>query len=144
MPARLVAMGDAVAATNPIYGQGMASAALQASCLSEYLRSDPDLSKPAREFFALQKVVVDVAWGTAYGGDLALPHVSAPPPRGHRLVQWINGQVRPASFLDAEIARRLEETTWLLRHPSSLAAPSTLIRAIRANRRAKKRGRPTR
>jgi 2-polyprenyl-6-methoxyphenol hydroxylase-like FAD-dependent oxidoreductase len=143
-PARLVAMGDAVAATNPVYGQGMASAALQASCLSEYLRSDPDLAKPAGEFFALQKVVVDVAWGTAYGADLALPHVSAPPPRGHRLVQWINGQVRPASFLDAEISRRLEETTWLLRHPSSLAAPGTLIRAIRANRRAKKRGRPTR
>jgi 2-polyprenyl-6-methoxyphenol hydroxylase-like FAD-dependent oxidoreductase len=144
MPARLIAMGDAVAATNPVYGQGMASAALQASCLSEYLRSDPDLSRPAREFFALQKVVVDVAWGTAAGADLALPHVNAPPPRGHRLVQWINSQVRPASFLDPEIARRLEEVTWLLRHPSSLAAPGTLIRAIRANRRARKRARSTR
>lgn len=144
MPARLVAIGDAVAATNPVYGQGMASAALQASCLSEYLRSGPDLSTPAREFFALQKVVVDVAWGTAYGADLALPHVSAPPPRGHRLVQWINGQVRPASFLDADIAQKLEEVTWLLRHPSSLAAPGTLIRAIRANRRAKKRAPSTR
>jgi 2-polyprenyl-6-methoxyphenol hydroxylase-like FAD-dependent oxidoreductase len=137
MPARLVAMGDAVMATNPIYGQGMASAALQASCLSEYLRSGPDLSAPARDFFALQKVVLDVAWRTAYGGDLALPHVSAPPPRGHRVVQWINGQVRPASFHDAKIAQQLEETTWLLRHPSSLAAPATLIRAIRTNRRIK-------
>lgn len=144
MPARLVAMGDAVAATNPVYGQGMASAALQASCLSEYLRSGPDLSRPAREFFALQKVVVDVAWGTAVGADLALPHVSAPPPRGHRLRQWVNGQVRPASFLDPKVARQLEEVTWLLRHPSSLAAPGTLIRAIRANRRARTRARSTR
>jgi 2-polyprenyl-6-methoxyphenol hydroxylase-like FAD-dependent oxidoreductase len=138
LPARLVAMGDSVSATNPVYGQGMASAALQASALSEYLRSDPDLSRSAREFFALQKVVVDVAWGTATGADLALPHVNAPPPRGHRLVQWINGKVRPASFLDPEIARRVEEVSWLLRHPSSLAAPGTLIRAIRANRRARR------
>jgi 2-polyprenyl-6-methoxyphenol hydroxylase-like FAD-dependent oxidoreductase len=144
IPARLVAMGDAVAATNPVYGQGMASAALQASCLSEYLRSDPDLSRPAREFFALQKVVVDVAWGTATGADLALPHVSVPPPRGHRLPQWINSQVRPASFLDPGIARQVEEVAWLLRHPSSLAAPGTLIRAIRANRRARTRARSTR
>jgi 2-polyprenyl-6-methoxyphenol hydroxylase-like FAD-dependent oxidoreductase len=144
MPARLIAMGDAVAATNPVYGQGMASAALQASCLSEYLRSDPDLSRSARGFFALQKVVVDAAWGTAAGADLALPHVNAPAPRGHRLLQWINSQVRPASFLDPEIARRLEEVTWLLRHPSSLAAPGTLIRAIRANRRARTRARSIR
>jgi 2-polyprenyl-6-methoxyphenol hydroxylase-like FAD-dependent oxidoreductase len=144
MPARLAAMGDAVASTNPVYGQGMASAALQASCLSEYLRSEPDLSRPAREFFALQKVVVDAAWGMATGADLALPHVDAPHPRGYRLLQWINNQVRPASFLDPEVGRRLEEVTWLLRHPSALAAPGTLIRAIRANRRAKKRARPAR
>jgi len=142
MPAGLVAIGDAVAATNPVYGQGMASAALQASCLSEYLRSAPDLSAPAREFFALQKVVVDVAWGTAAGGDSALPHVAAPPPSGRdRVMRWINGRARPASFFDAEVARQLEEISWLLRHPSSLAAPATLIRVLRASRRAKARQR---
>lgn len=144
MPARLAAMGDAVASTNPVYGQGMASAALQASCLSEYLRSDPDLSRSAREFFALQKVVVDAAWGIATGADLALPHVDGPYPRGYRLRRWINNQIRAASFLDPEIGRRLEEVTWMLKHPSSLAAPGTLIRAIRANRRARTRARPTR
>ena len=143
MPARLVAMGDAVAAPNPVYGQGMASAALQVSCLSEYLRSDPDLSKPARGFFALQKVVVDVVWNMATGADLALPHVDGPYPRGYRLVRWINNQVRPACFLDPKIACQVEEVSWMLKHPSSLAAPATLIRAIRANRRARRRTRPT-
>jgi 2-polyprenyl-6-methoxyphenol hydroxylase-like FAD-dependent oxidoreductase len=144
MPARLAATGDAVASPNPIYGQGIASAALQASCLSEYLRSDPDLSKPAREFLALQKVVVDAVWGTASGADLALPHVDGPYPRGYRLLRWISNQVRPASFLDPEIARKLEEVSWMLKHPSSLAAPATLIRAVRANRRARTRAQPAR
>lgn len=140
MPARLVAMGDAVAATNPTYGQGMASATLQASCLSEYLRSDPDLSKPAREFFALQKVVVDAVWRTASGADLAWPHVDGPYPRGYRLIRWINSQIHPASRLDPEIARRVDEVMFMIKHPISLVAPATLIRAIRAKRRARKRG----
>jgi len=138
MPARLVAIGDAVAASNPVYGQGMASAALQSSCLSQYLRSAPDLSAPARQFFGLQKVVVDVAWGIAAAGDFALPHVEAPPPsRRDRVMRWVNSQARPASFLDAQVARKLEEVSWLLRHPSSMAAPATVIRALMANRRAK-------
>jgi hypothetical protein len=52
-------------------------------------------------------------------------------------MRWVNGQARSGSFLDAEVARRLEEVSWLLRHPSSMAAPATVIRALRANRRAK-------
>jgi len=39
VPARLVSVGDAVASFNPIYGQGLSSAALHASCLAEYLES---------------------------------------------------------------------------------------------------------
>src|SRR5262249_16087399 len=76
MPARLVAVGDAVAAPNPVYGQGLASAALQVSCLSEYLRSGPDLSAPARGFFALPKVLVDVLSNTPTG----TPPAALPPP----------------------------------------------------------------
>ncbi|WP_305785456.1 hypothetical protein [Symbioplanes lichenis] len=36
------------------HGQGMSSAALQASCLSEYLCGHPDLTEPATAFFRLQ------------------------------------------------------------------------------------------
>ena len=144
MPARLVVMGDALAATNPVYGQGIASAALQASCLSEYLRSDPDLSRPARKFFALQKVVVDAVWRTASGADLSWPHVDGPYPRGYRLMRWIQGQLRSASIFDPELGRQLEEVSLMLKHPNELATPATLIGAIRTNRQARKRIRPTR
>jgi 2-polyprenyl-6-methoxyphenol hydroxylase-like FAD-dependent oxidoreductase len=137
MPARLVAIGDAVASFNPVYGQGMSCAALHASCLSEYLRSGPDLSRPAGEFFALQKVVVDAAWDTSTGADLALPHVDGPYPRGYRLLRWVNNQILAASIPDPEIGRRFEEVTWMLKHPSSLATPGTLIRSIMVNLRAK-------
>jgi 2-polyprenyl-6-methoxyphenol hydroxylase-like FAD-dependent oxidoreductase len=144
LPARLAALGDAVASTNPVYGQGIASAALQAACLSEYLRSDPDLAKPAREFFALQKIVVDAVWRTASGADLAWPHIDGPYPRGYGLIRWINGQIRPASRLDPDVARQVDEVTFMLKHPTALASPALLIRAIRTNRRARRRARSTR
>jgi hypothetical protein len=70
-PARLAVVGDAVASFNPVYGQGMSSAALHASCLSEYLRSGPDLDAAARHFFDLQKVIVESAWQTFTAGDAA-------------------------------------------------------------------------
>ena len=70
-PARLVSVGDAVASFNAVYGQGITSAALHASCLSDYLVGDPAFGMPAVEFFALQEVVVDAAWTISAGGDTA-------------------------------------------------------------------------
>ncbi|WP_326837780.1 FAD-dependent monooxygenase [Amycolatopsis rhabdoformis] len=134
-PARLVAAGDAVASFNPIYGQGMSCAVLHASCLSEYLRSGPDLDVAAMGFFALQRVIVDAAWGLSTGGDLELPHVDGPYPRGYRLQKWAIGQIVKASVHDPEIARRFDEVAYLLAHPARLARPGTLVRSILANRR---------
>lgn len=139
LPARLVATGDSVASFNPVYGQGMSSAALHASCLSEYLRTAPDLNQPAREFFLLQKVIVDAAWDISTTADLALPHVDGPYPRGYRMLRWLNGQIMAASAVDPEIARRVDEVTFMLKHPASLATPGTLLRSILTNLRTKPR-----
>lgn len=137
IPARLISLGDAVASFNPVYGQGMTSAALHASGLSAYLRSQPVLDTAARDFFALQRVVVDAAWSTSTSADLALPHVNGPYPRGYRLSNWISDQIIDASVTDPEIARRFDDVIGMLAHPSSLATPGTVLRALRANRRAR-------
>ncbi|MEV4756034.1 FAD-dependent monooxygenase [Micromonospora sp. NPDC049559] len=138
-PARLVSVGDAVSSFNPIYGQGMTSATLHASCLARYLGSRPDLARPAREFFALQKVVVDAAWGMSTSADLARPSVPGPYPRGYRLSSWIGNQILTASVVDPVIARRFDGVTHMRRHPSHLASPGTILRALRVNRRARRR-----
>jgi hypothetical protein len=44
------------------FDEVISSAALHASCLSEYLVGDRAFGVPAAEFFALQEVVVDAAW----------------------------------------------------------------------------------
>ncbi|MEV0218305.1 hypothetical protein [Streptomyces sp. NPDC050704] len=132
-PARLISVGDAVASFNPIYGQGMSSAALHASCLSDYLRSAPDLRRPTRGFFATQRVVVDAAWQISTSADLARPDVHGPYPRGYRLTKWFAEQIADASVTDRKVAVRFNSVTYMRSHPSSLAAPSTLLRALRVN-----------
>ncbi|MEH0934528.1 FAD-dependent oxidoreductase [Micromonospora psammae] len=136
VPGGLVAVGDAVSSFNPIYGQGMSSAALHASCLSAYLRSGGDPRRPARDFHALQRVVVDAAWGMSTSADLARPSVPGPRPRGHRISRWISDQIVAASVTDPTIARRFDAVVEMRSHPTSLARPGTLARAVRVNRQA--------
>jgi 2-polyprenyl-6-methoxyphenol hydroxylase-like FAD-dependent oxidoreductase len=132
LPAGLIAAGDAVASFNPIYGQGMTSATLHASCLSTYLRSDPKLHhEPARAYFDLVRVVVDVAWQISTFADLGLPHVGTPLPRGYRVMKWCGDVIFQASMTDEVIGKRLDRVTQMLDHPTALARPGTLLRAIR-------------
>ncbi|MFV2103397.1 FAD-dependent oxidoreductase [Micromonospora sp. LOL_024] len=137
LPAGLVSVGDAVASFNPVYGQGITAAALHAACLSSYLRPGPDLGVPAREFFALQKVVVDVAWSMSTSADLALPHVDGPYPRGYRLSSWVSRQIVTATITDVAIARRFNEVVSMQEHPRVLASPGVILGALRANWRAR-------
>ncbi|MCU1685260.1 MAG: hypothetical protein JWQ81_5999 [Amycolatopsis sp.] len=132
LPAGLVAVGDAVASFNPIYGQGMSSAALHASCLSSYLRSRPDLREPARDFFAKLRVVVDAAWQSSTSADLSLPHIDGPYPRGYRAASWVTGRIMRAAMTDVEVSRRFGWVTHMRAHPSTLLKPGTLLRALRA------------
>ena len=135
-PARLVATGDAVASFNPVYGQGMTSAMLHASCLSEYLRGDPDLTRPAKSYFADVKIVVDAAWQVSTLPDLGLPHVDGPYPKGYQAIRWISGLVYKASQKDKDLNRSLGRVTTMLAHPSSLTSPRVLFRALAAGMRA--------
>lgn len=129
-PAGLVAAGDAVASFNPVYGQGMTSATLHASCLSRYLRDTPSLSQPATAYFDLVRVVVDAAWQVSTFADLELPHVDGPYPRGYQVIRWLTGRVFQAALSDPGINERLARITTMLAHPNSLAHPGTLAKAV--------------
>jgi 2-polyprenyl-6-methoxyphenol hydroxylase-like FAD-dependent oxidoreductase len=130
-PAGLIVAGDAVASFNPIYGQGMTSATLHASCLSAYLRSNPSLDQPAWDYLRQVRVVVDAAWQISTFADLALPHVNGPFPRGYKLTKFFTGLIFSASLYDARLNDDFARVTTMLAHPSSLAQPKTLARALR-------------
>ncbi|MEV8373930.1 hypothetical protein AB0P21_14385 [Kribbella sp. NPDC056861] len=130
-PAGLIVAGDAVASFNPVYGQGMTSATLHASCLSAYLRSEPALDQPARSYFDQVRVVVDAAWQTSTFPDLALPHVDGPYPRGYRLSKWISGLLYEATAVDPALNVQFNRVTTMVEHPSTLARPQNVLRALR-------------
>jgi 2-polyprenyl-6-methoxyphenol hydroxylase-like FAD-dependent oxidoreductase len=134
-PAGLVSVGDAVASFNPVYGQGMSSAALHASCLSDYLTGGPDLTTAASEFFRLQQVVVDAAWMTSAGGDTARLDAAAgvDVPEDVAQQRWAIQQLLRAGLVDEVVARAFNNVSYMLRHPATLADPALVERAVAAN-----------
>ncbi|MEU4680888.1 FAD-dependent monooxygenase [Micromonospora sp. NPDC023737] len=132
MPAGLVVAGDAIASFNPVYGQGMTSAMLHASCLSAYLRSGPrPHEEPARAYFDQVRVIVDAAWQISTSADVELPHVRGPYPRGYKLTKWFGDLIFRAAQTDPVLSSRLGRVTTMLDHPAALSRPGTLLRALR-------------
>jgi 2-polyprenyl-6-methoxyphenol hydroxylase-like FAD-dependent oxidoreductase len=150
VPARLVAVGDAVAADHPGYGHGVSSAALHACCLAEYLRTAPDLTCPARAFFELQRVVADAAWQLSTSDD---PDRRPVPDRPitwstvtwaavadrarRRLDGWVGDQIGAAAARDDLIAGQRAAVRDLLAHPTTLRTPAIALRAVLVNQRAR-------
>ena len=67
-PRGYLVFGDAVCSFNPIYGQGMSVAALQATALDTSLSAGDDAL--AKRFFSAASKVIDAPWTMAVGGDL--------------------------------------------------------------------------
>jgi 2-polyprenyl-6-methoxyphenol hydroxylase-like FAD-dependent oxidoreductase len=136
LPGGLVSVGDAVASFNPIYGQGMSSAALHASSLSEYLCGTSDATGVATRFFELQKVVVDAAWDLSTQSD-AERLETARPPLPIRLQRALVAQVLAAAMVDIPVATAFNEVAFMNAHPSTLAAPAVVLRSVVSNLRTR-------
>ncbi|GAA0612687.1 FAD-dependent oxidoreductase [Streptomyces crystallinus] len=128
-PGGLLAVGDSVASVNPIYGQGLTLAALQASSLAVHLTSGAHPHAPAWGYFRRARTVVGAAWDMATTADLAQPHVTGPYPRGYRLTRWAGDQLITASIHDAQVNRAFMDVLHLKAHPRTLTRPSLLLRA---------------
>ncbi|MGW2221008.1 FAD-dependent oxidoreductase [Nonomuraea sp. NPDC001684] len=72
-PDGLLVLGDGVCSFNPVYGQGMTVAAMEAMILREHLQAGA--VPPWRAFFRDISRVIDVPWDISAGADLAFPGV---------------------------------------------------------------------
>jgi 2-polyprenyl-6-methoxyphenol hydroxylase-like FAD-dependent oxidoreductase len=139
-PAGLLVFGDAICSFNPIYGQGMTIAALQAIALRECLaKGDGQL---ARRFFRAAAKPISVAWQLAVGGDLALPETDGDRPRGIGLTNAYVDRILTAGERDPALVDQFLRVSTLLDPPSRLLRPSIVRRAWTGGRRARPAGAP--
>ena len=131
-PDALLVMGDAVCSFNPIYGQGMSVAALEALALRRHLQRGAE-PQPRRWFRGLARVV-DVPWDIAVGGDLAVPGVQGRRTLKDRLVHAYIARLHAAAEHDATLASAFVRVAGLVAPPQSLLHPSIAVRVLRARR----------
>jgi 2-polyprenyl-6-methoxyphenol hydroxylase-like FAD-dependent oxidoreductase len=133
LPSGLLAIGDAICSFNPIYGQGMTVAAMDALVLRECLRDDgPDLP---RRFFASAAKGIAIAWQMAVGSDLALPELEAPRPISVRVPNTYNDWVLFAAESDLQVAEQFWKVLNLVERPGHLLRPSVMVRVVMAKLR---------
>ena len=129
-PDGLLVVGDAVCSFNPIYGQGMSVAALEALALRRHLRRGV-VPQPRRWFRELARVV-DVPWEIAVGGDLAFPGVQGRRTTKLRLGNAYLARFHAAATRDADLAGVFMRVAGLVAPPRSLLRPGVAARVPRA------------
>lgn len=140
-PLGWVLLGDAVCSFDPIYGQGMTSAAMQAEALGRCLdRSGAVDHRFARRYFKAAGKVVAVPWSIAVGGDFAYAGTTGRKPAGTDLLNRYMARVNVAAQHDDVVALRFNEVAALVRRPESLLAPAFLLRVRRAAGRRRNAG----
>jgi 2-polyprenyl-6-methoxyphenol hydroxylase-like FAD-dependent oxidoreductase len=134
-PKGLLVVGDAICSFNPIYGQGMTVAAIEALVLRDCLRSAGcDLPK---RFFRASAKKIRVAWQTAVGSDLALPEVQGPRPLSMRITNAYVDKVLAAAEGDPVVAQQFLRFIGMADAPTRLLRPSLMLRIARAAWRRK-------
>jgi 2-polyprenyl-6-methoxyphenol hydroxylase-like FAD-dependent oxidoreductase len=136
-PAGLLVFGDAICSFNPVYGQGMSVAALEAIALRDcLLHGEQDLS---RRFFRASAKVIDAVWQMAAGADLTLPQVEGRRTLSIRLSNWYTERVLRAAETDTVVTEGFYRVMNLVDPPARLLRPSFVARVVTANRRFSQR-----
>ena len=129
-PEGLVALGDAVCALNPVYGQGMTTAALGAEVLDRCLRRSgtPRGTLPGTSLKFQRELArtVAAAWLLATGSDYRYRRTEGPPRRRstQMMHRYVDALMR-LSTCEAGVRLRLMEVLHLLRPPSCSTAPAS-------------------
>lgn len=132
-PEGLLVICDAVCSFNPVYGQGMTSAAVQANVLRHCLaETDEDLSQ--RYFRTVAKKLLPM-WQTNRLNDFAVSPADDWRSVPQRLLNWQTDKVMAAAADDIRLTEAFMRILQLLDPPSRLLRPSLLRRVINRNRR---------
>ena len=134
LPPNLLVLGDALCSFNPIYGQGMTVAALEAQtlhrCLASLNEGSNGTSLRDRYFRGISPIVKS-AWAMATGADLAYAQAEGARPFGQGTVLRYLGHITGLTCYDKKVLTIWNQVTNMQRPLSALFAPSIAARVMR-------------
>ena len=126
-----VTLGDAACSFDPIYGQGMACAALQAEALGQAVGElgarSVDLP---RRFHRRAAKIIDAPWAIAVGADFLHPETRGPKAPGTDLLNRYVLRLVKATHASVELARTFNLVVQLVEPTSALVRPSVVARVM--------------
>ncbi|WP_190143646.1 squalene monooxygenase [Streptomyces glebosus] len=126
LPEGYLVLGDAMCSFNPVYGQGMAVAALQGLLLMDLLAETRE--ELGRRFFNAAARLLDTPWGVVAGGDLRFPEAEGTrTARTEQFSEYLT-RYRVAAHDDAELVTAFLRVTNMLDDPSALMTPEIVAR----------------
>jgi 2-polyprenyl-6-methoxyphenol hydroxylase-like FAD-dependent oxidoreductase len=141
-PDGLLVLGDAVCSFNPLYGQGMTSAALQAATLDTLLHERRgQLAGLARPYFEAIAKVIETPWQLAVGEDLQFPETEGSRALGAGLMNRYLARLNRASHHDPVVCRAFLEVMNLITPPARLLQPGVAFRVLQSIRSARRQQR---
>ncbi|MFJ6983908.1 MULTISPECIES: NAD(P)/FAD-dependent oxidoreductase [unclassified Streptomyces] len=142
-PDGLVVTGDAVAAFNPVYGQGMSVAALSALAIRNTLSRGGSERGLARRAQRAVSRPVDAAWSLSVGTDIHRPDIAGRGPNlADRVLQRYVSRLSRTATGSHLVATALTDVLMLEAPPASLLTPKVLLAAWRGPRRPQLDGPP--
>lgn len=129
LPENLLVVGDSLASFNPIYGQGMSVAALEAVALARQLSRDR--VPPSHVMMREMGRIVDVPWRLAGAADHAIVAPDKPRARRDRIMAAYVDRVQAAAAHDAVVGRGFLRVSGLIDPPSALLRPELMWRTLR-------------
>ncbi|HVB79057.1 MAG TPA: hypothetical protein VNE82_03800 [Candidatus Binataceae bacterium] len=133
-PAGFLILGDAVCSFNPVYGQGMSSAALQVQTLREVLdehaAQSRGLERVAADFLPRAAVAISAPWTLAANFDFAYPQTKGERPSGLAAGAGYFAALDSLQAEDIDVQRLITEVFQLARPISALREEPLLSRIL--------------
>jgi len=131
-PSGLLPVADAICRFNPIYGQGMSVAALQAEALGELVTAEPaaELPELLRRFLKRCDQIIEGPWNMAALPDLAFPDTRGERPPDLQASLKFGQAFTELAARDAAVHKLMMEVRGLLKPRSALTGNPALMQRI--------------
>jgi len=135
-PDGLAVLGDAHCCFNPVYGQGMTTAALNAEALEACLleerrRGSPDSARLGRQIRDRVAATIAGPWMMATTEDYRYQEAQGKRPVGYGLIAWYAGTVAALSASDPVVFRAFSNAMHMTKPSTALFAPGIVARVLR-------------